>query len=168
MVLFGGLSDFMRKEPSSMSEPSFRSSFEGPKKCYCEIPVAVVKSWTSENSGRKFEACKFYNPQTNFRGCRFFRWSDRTQTDWQMEIINQLVYEKKMLKSEVKLVNQEVKWLREERAKLVSELQHVKRDDDEPLHQLRSRKTRCLDCSGIAVVLFVVLVGVIVMVGMLG
>ncbi|KAK9691855.1 hypothetical protein RND81_09G224400 [Saponaria officinalis] len=154
-----------------MSESSSRSSFEGPKKCYCGIPLAVVKSWTSENPGRKFEACKFYNPQTNFRGCRFFRWSDRTQTDWQREIINQLVYEKKILKSEVELVNQEVKWLREERAKLVSELQHVKQDDEEPVLQLRPRKSQCLprlDCIGIAFVLFVVLVGVLVMVGMLG
>ncbi|KAK9734339.1 hypothetical protein RND81_04G132700 [Saponaria officinalis] len=60
-------------------------------RCYCTVPAALQTSWTSQNPGRRFFTCKFYNPEMQFRGCNFFKW----------KVINFLVMEKMSLKQEI-------------------------------------------------------------------
>ncbi|KAK9676457.1 hypothetical protein RND81_11G078700 [Saponaria officinalis] len=82
------------------------------RKCFCGVRTSMLKSWTHENLGRRFEACSFYDPITKSRGCKYFRWIDRTQTDWQRDTINQLMMDKKILKSDVVLLKEEVIWFK--------------------------------------------------------
>ncbi|KAK9677290.1 hypothetical protein RND81_11G133900 [Saponaria officinalis] len=71
-----------------MSKGSSSSSSRNPINCNCKVPVAMLKSLTSDNPGRRFLTCKF-------RFCKFFKWVDEEQSDWQRDVINQLVLEKK-------------------------------------------------------------------------
>lgn len=64
---------------------------EGGQKCRCGISVGVRTSWTHENPGRKFKACKFYNFETGHRGCNYFEWVDEDILDWQRDVTNNLV-----------------------------------------------------------------------------
>ncbi|KAK9699289.1 hypothetical protein RND81_08G165200 [Saponaria officinalis] len=104
-----------------MSERSCNCSGEEMKKCYCGHPISVKKSSTMENPGRRFETCRLYNPRTKIRGCNYFRWYDTTQTDWQRMIINKLQLENKMLTTEMELVKEELKALKEDKTKFGSE-----------------------------------------------
>ncbi|XP_074271443.1 uncharacterized protein LOC141595377 [Silene latifolia] len=101
-------------------------SCEETQKCFCGIPVAIMKSWTPTNPGRRFEACKFYNPNSGFRGCKFFRWYDKPQTEWQRDAINELKLENKHLKCDVQMLTEEVEWLKQERKKHMYELEKIK------------------------------------------
>ncbi|KAK9713745.1 hypothetical protein RND81_06G048700 [Saponaria officinalis] len=76
-----------------MSGTSSSNTLCNPSKCKCSVPLALLTSWTSRNPGRRFMACKF-------RFCKYFRWVDEEQSEWQRDVINQLLMEKKLLESE--------------------------------------------------------------------
>ncbi|XP_021750188.1 uncharacterized protein LOC110715874 [Chenopodium quinoa] len=84
-------------------------------KCQCGVPMGKLTSWTRENPGRKFRACKFYDPIAETRGCKAFQWVDQLDgTEWQTQVINNLLLDKKLLKAEAltadrKKMNREVK-----------------------------------------------------------
>lgn len=78
-------------------------------KCKCGIPVATLTSWTHQNPDRRFEACKFYEPGIERRGCKYFRWLDEKILDWQRDVTNQLLMEKKMKEAEIRLLKHDVK-----------------------------------------------------------
>ncbi|KAK9755367.1 hypothetical protein RND81_01G020100 [Saponaria officinalis] len=77
-------------------------------KCNCGIPVAFRTSWTFQNPGRRFVACKFYNPDTEICGCRFFKWLDEDMEELQRQLINQLSNENTCLRREFKQQKQEL------------------------------------------------------------
>ncbi|XP_074303774.1 uncharacterized protein LOC141638266 [Silene latifolia] len=103
---------------------STRNSSKVVPNCWCGIPAAVKTSWTFQNPGRKFIACKFYNPETDMRGCRFFNWIDEDMTYWQRSVINDLLKEQKSLKNELKKQNKEV----DDAKKLTFELEMLKKE----------------------------------------
>ncbi|KAK9698639.1 hypothetical protein RND81_08G119900 [Saponaria officinalis] len=76
-----------------MSTATSSNSSRNPSKCKCSMPPALLTSWTSHNPGRRFLACKF-------RFCKYFRWVDEEQSEWQRDVINQLLLEKKLLQSD--------------------------------------------------------------------
>ncbi|KAK9691283.1 hypothetical protein RND81_09G187100 [Saponaria officinalis] len=76
-----------------MSATTSSNTYRNPSKCKCSVPPALLTSWTSHNPGRRFLACKF-----SF--CKYFRWVDEEQSEWQRDVINQLLSEKKLLQSE--------------------------------------------------------------------
>ncbi|KAK9666249.1 hypothetical protein RND81_14G171300 [Saponaria officinalis] len=87
-----------------MSRSTSSCSSRNPNDCKYGVPVAIVKSWTSDNLGRRFLTSKFYNPSTQFHGCQYFKWSDEDQCQWQKDVINQLVLDKKLLKCEFEML----------------------------------------------------------------
>ena len=65
------------------------------EKCGCGVPFAKRVSWTKENPGRRFKTCVFYDPDTNWKRCKKFKWIDEPEmADWQREVTNTLVEEK--------------------------------------------------------------------------
>ncbi|KAK9714246.1 hypothetical protein RND81_06G081200 [Saponaria officinalis] len=86
-----------------MSRESYSTSSFRPSKCRCGVSLALLKSWTSENPGRRFLACKLYNPETNYRGCNFFKWYDKGQFEWQEDVIDKLMLEKKLLEARMEV-----------------------------------------------------------------
>ncbi|KAK9713698.1 hypothetical protein RND81_06G045400 [Saponaria officinalis] len=76
-----------------MSTATSSNSSRNPSKCKCSVLPALLTSWTSHNPGRRFLACKF-------RFCKYFRWVDEEQSEWQWDVINQLLLEKKLLQSD--------------------------------------------------------------------
>ncbi|XP_021744525.1 uncharacterized protein At4g04775-like [Chenopodium quinoa] len=74
------------------------------KRCDCGFPLAMRTSWTHENPGRKFMACKFYNPETRHRGCEKFEWVDEGILDWQRDVTNVLVAEKHRLATDLNII----------------------------------------------------------------
>jgi hypothetical protein len=42
--------------------------------CFCGVLCAKRVSWTRENPGRRFIACKNYDPNSKWRGCKKFKW----------------------------------------------------------------------------------------------
>ncbi|KAK9664300.1 hypothetical protein RND81_14G031800 [Saponaria officinalis] len=77
-------------------------------KCNCGFPVAFQTSWTFQNPGRRFVACKFYHADTGMRGCTYFKWLDEDMTEWQRQLINQLSSENTCLRRELKQQKQEL------------------------------------------------------------
>lgn len=69
--------------------------------CYCGYDVFVQRGWTQQNPGRRFVACPDYDAHANIRSCNFFRWVDKDMTEWQKEVILQLMEEKSTLQREV-------------------------------------------------------------------
>ncbi|KAK9664045.1 hypothetical protein RND81_14G015900 [Saponaria officinalis] len=59
-----------------MSNLSYESTSRPVVKCRCGIPAALKTSMTEANTGIRFLACKFYNPETGMRGCNYFKWVD--------------------------------------------------------------------------------------------
>ncbi|KAK9669071.1 hypothetical protein RND81_13G107200 [Saponaria officinalis] len=57
-----------------MNHSSSSSSSKMLMNCNCGIPTAIKTLWTFQNPGRKFATCKFYNQESEMRGCRFFEW----------------------------------------------------------------------------------------------
>ncbi|KAK9742748.1 hypothetical protein RND81_03G195000 [Saponaria officinalis] len=90
-----------------MSRSTSSSSSRSSRKCNCGVPLALVKSWTTDNPGRRFLTCKFYNPSTQYRGCQYFKWYDQDQCQWQKDVINQLLLDKKLLKCESEMLKVE-------------------------------------------------------------
>ncbi|XP_057249390.1 uncharacterized protein LOC130590834 [Beta vulgaris subsp. vulgaris] len=93
-----------------------------PKICKCKIGVATLTSWTSDNPGRKFITCKFYDRIRKIRhGCDVWEWVDEHQEEWQRVLINQLLLEKKLLGSDIEVLKAEVHKLEQQRMKLAKE-----------------------------------------------
>ena len=72
--------------------------------CGCGFPCAKRHSWTHENPGRRFEACKKYDHDTGERGCNTFKWLDEDQTEWQREVINTLLSERHRRATELTII----------------------------------------------------------------
>ena len=110
-----------------MSSTSYQSAHSSPSHCYCGIPVAKRQSWTSSNPGRRFVLCKFANPHTEFKGCKFWHWVDEEQQDWQRALINQLILEKKLLKKDKELLKNEVVNLEDQKSNLMVDLEKMRK-----------------------------------------
>ncbi|KAK9757628.1 hypothetical protein RND81_01G175100 [Saponaria officinalis] len=54
-------------------------------------------SWTVHNPGRRFLTCKLYNPDLGMPGCNFFKWVDEDMSNWQKNVILELLNENKRL-----------------------------------------------------------------------
>ncbi|XP_021856971.2 uncharacterized protein [Spinacia oleracea] len=97
------------------------------QKCYCGLPVARLTSWTRDNPGRKFIACQRYDPVTETRGCKKFEWLDEEDcVDWQRNVTNALLLDKKLLKVEVNALKSEVDDLSGQRRCLLNESDNLK------------------------------------------
>ncbi|XP_074306455.1 uncharacterized protein At1g43920, Chloroplastic-like [Silene latifolia] len=146
-------------------ESSYESSHhsvvdEQPKKCFCGVPVAILTSSTHDNPGRRFERCKFSNPSAGMGGCRWFRWHDRVQTEWQKDIINKMKMEKRVNEYEVGCLSREIQWLKDDRKKLQFEIENLKNK------AFMSKCERATYCKGfpLAIVAAIVIVFVTVIV----
>ncbi|KAK9756177.1 hypothetical protein RND81_01G079000 [Saponaria officinalis] len=87
---------------------SYSNSSRNPTMCKCNVHLALLTSWTSDNPGRRFLTCKF-------RFCKYFIWVDEDQSEWQRDVINQLLLEKKLLKAD-----NDILWV--ERSQLVEKM----------------------------------------------
>ncbi|KAK9677151.1 hypothetical protein RND81_11G123900 [Saponaria officinalis] len=96
-------------------------------KCFCGIPITVKKSSTPDNPGRRFEAYKLFNPVSKVGGCNYFRWFDKTQTDWQRVIDNNLNLRENIMSKELELKQQELASVKEERNRLFIEVERLKK-----------------------------------------
>ncbi|KAK9675618.1 hypothetical protein RND81_11G018900 [Saponaria officinalis] len=85
------------------------SQGSSPMTCHCGKSLALVKSWTSMNPGRRFLACNDYDYETGRRGCDFFQWYDSGQTIWQRDVINKLLVDNKKLAWKLSVKEEEVK-----------------------------------------------------------
>ncbi|KAK9698004.1 hypothetical protein RND81_08G076300 [Saponaria officinalis] len=115
-----------------MASSSLRSSNRSDgslSKCYCGASTAILKSWTRGNPGRRFEACKYYDPITKSRGCKYFKWCDHIQTDWQKNLINELLMEKKILKNELGKYGRDLEYFVNDRGELLVEIEDLKASD---------------------------------------
>ncbi|KAK9756490.1 hypothetical protein RND81_01G101500 [Saponaria officinalis] len=92
-----------------MSKGSSSSCSRNPIKCNCKVPVAMLKSWTSDNPGRRFLTCKF-------RFCN----------DWQRDVINQLVLEKKLLQCDNEILKAENLHIEAQMKKIKDEMELLK------------------------------------------
>ena len=72
--------------------------------CFCGVPCAKRVSWTRENPGRRFIACKNYDPNSKWRRCKKFKWIDENVVDWQKEVALKLIDEKDKLIMEAKIM----------------------------------------------------------------
>ncbi|KAK9697722.1 hypothetical protein RND81_08G056300 [Saponaria officinalis] len=100
-----------------MSRSSSQSSDEEPRKCFCGVPVIFLKSWTENNPGRGFETCRCSSSGNKVDGCNYFRWVDKPQTNWQKEVINNLITEMNQLLCDRTMLKDKVKFLMDERNK---------------------------------------------------
>ncbi|KAK9733418.1 hypothetical protein RND81_04G067100 [Saponaria officinalis] len=98
-----------------MTRSCCHSSDEGQRKCFCGIPVTYLTSWTQNNPGRGFESCRCSRHGNGADGCNYFRWVDKAQTDWQKEVINNLITERNQLLCERAALKDKVKHLMDER-----------------------------------------------------
>ena len=99
-----------------------------PEKCGCGVPFARRVSWTKENPGRRFKSCVFYDPDTNWRGCKKFKWVDQPEMAvWQREVTNKLVEEKRQLATEIKILTSRVCCLEHEKEQAISEIKRIKK-----------------------------------------
>ncbi|XP_057532873.1 uncharacterized protein LOC130810758 [Amaranthus tricolor] len=109
-----------------MSSSSGSSSAIGnsqPTRCYCGMQIAMMRSWTPKNPGRRFMVCKLYDIESGRRGCSFFRWIDADQVEWQRVIINELVEAKKELRNEVNVLRGPLSRSEYEKSCLVAEFE---------------------------------------------
>ncbi|KAL2897967.1 hypothetical protein RDABS01_039749, partial [Bienertia sinuspersici] len=83
-------------------------------------------SWTSDNPGRKFVACKFYNHETGQKGCNTFEWIDEDILDWQRDVANMLVAEKHKLVIDNNILKSRLVCETYEKDRLAVELEKMK------------------------------------------
>ncbi|KAK9697757.1 hypothetical protein RND81_08G059600 [Saponaria officinalis] len=102
---------------STFLRSSGRSDNSLPK-CYCGASTAILKSWIRDNPGRRFKACKYYDPITKSRGCKYFKWCDRIQTDWQKDFINEVLMGKKILENKLGKYGRDLEYLVDDRGEL--------------------------------------------------
>ncbi|KAK9705532.1 hypothetical protein RND81_07G064200 [Saponaria officinalis] len=146
-----------------MSRESGSSSGRTYSKCNCKVPLALRKSWTSENPGRRFFTCKFYNPGTNFRGCEFFKWYDQNQCGWQRDVINELVLEKKLLSKELEIVKVENSHLEEQNNRLKEEIELLRMRTTFDDNESDERVTDSYPKKALSTALYVVVVVLCIM-----
>ncbi|KAK9733874.1 hypothetical protein RND81_04G098400 [Saponaria officinalis] len=91
--------------------------------------LCFLKSCTRDNPGRRFEDCKYYDPITKSRGCKYFKWCDRIQTDWQKDLINELLMEKKELENKLGKYGRDLEYLVENMGELLAEIEYLKASD---------------------------------------
>ncbi|KNA26131.1 hypothetical protein SOVF_000350 [Spinacia oleracea] len=103
------------------------NSYKGVR-CGCGFPVVKRTTWTHENPGRKFVACKFYNPETGQRGCDKFDWVDEGIVDWQRDVTNVLVAEKHRLSTDLAIMRNRVACIEQEKARLAEEVERLKKN----------------------------------------
>src|SRR5687768_3141528 len=97
-------------------------------KCACGAPFARRVSWTKENPGRRFKCCALYDPESNWRGCKKFKWIDVPEmADWQKVVTNTLVEEKRQLATEIKILSSRVCCLEFEKEQGFAELKRIKK-----------------------------------------
>ncbi|KAL2905209.1 hypothetical protein RDABS01_003919 [Bienertia sinuspersici] len=90
-------------------------------RCGCGLPVATTTSWTHENLGRKFVACKFYNHETGHRGCNYFEWVDEDMVGWQRDVTNVLEAEKHRLATNISLMKNRLVCVEHEKNRLAEQ-----------------------------------------------
>ncbi|KAK9748746.1 hypothetical protein RND81_02G077700 [Saponaria officinalis] len=105
-----------------MSRSCCQSSDEGPRKCFCDVLVTYLTSWTLNNPGRGFETCRWSRNGNVADGCNYFRWVDKPQTDWQKELINDLITERDRLLRERAVLKDKVMYLTIERNKVLVDM----------------------------------------------
>ena len=72
--------------------------------------------------------CKFFDPDMNWRGCNKFKWIDEPEmVDWQRQVTNTLVEEKRHLSTEIKILTSRVFCLEHEKEQAISELKRIKK-----------------------------------------
>ena len=109
----------------SSSSSSHNSKSEN---CRCGVPFARRVSWTKENPGRRFKSCVFYDPDTNWRGCKKFEWVDQPEMAvWQREVTNKLLEEKRQLAMEIKILTSRVCCLEHEKDLVISDISRMKK-----------------------------------------
>ncbi|XP_048496303.1 uncharacterized protein At4g04775-like [Beta vulgaris subsp. vulgaris] len=96
-------------------------------KCGCGFAVATRTSWTHDNPGRKFRACKFYNHETGQRRCKTFEWVDEGQTDWQREVMYVLVAEKHRLATDNIIIKARLVCVEHEKNRLNHDLEKLRK-----------------------------------------
>ncbi|XP_021846260.1 uncharacterized protein [Spinacia oleracea] len=109
-------------------------------KCGCGFPVAKRTAWTHENPGRKFIACKFYNPETGQRGCNKFDWLDEDIVEWQRDVTNVLVAEKHRLSTDLAILRNRFACIEQEKIRLVEEVDRLKKNKGMMMGVLGSKK----------------------------
>ncbi|KAK9726394.1 hypothetical protein RND81_05G212100 [Saponaria officinalis] len=112
-----------------MSRSCCQSSDEGRRNCFCGVPVTYLTSWTRNNPGRGFETCRWSRNGNVADGCNFFRWVDKPQTDWQKEVINDLITERDQLLRERAVLKDKVKYLTIERNKVLVDVDKYRGSD---------------------------------------
>uniref|UniRef100_A0A803L333 GRF-type domain-containing protein n=1 Tax=Chenopodium quinoa TaxID=63459 RepID=A0A803L333_CHEQI len=76
--------------------------------CKCGYSASNITSWTKKNPGRIFQACQFYEQDTDSRGCDFFKWVDIEMTKWQNDVTNSLMDDVNMQKIELRILKKEL------------------------------------------------------------
>ncbi|XP_057545803.1 uncharacterized protein LOC130824824 [Amaranthus tricolor] len=108
---------------SSSSGSSRAIENSQPTRCYCGMKIAMMRSWTPKNLGRRFMACKLYDIESGRRGCSFFRWIDADQVEWQRVTIIVLVEANKELRNEVNVLRSRLSRSEYEKSCLVAEFE---------------------------------------------
>ncbi|XP_074271438.1 uncharacterized protein LOC141595372 [Silene latifolia] len=106
-----------------MSSGSFESTSRPLVKCRCGIPAALKTSMTVANTGRRFLACKFYNPETSMRGCNFFKWVDEPMNEMTL-LKSEIALQKRLEEMNMQIMKNENKC-----NELVLEIAHLKENE---------------------------------------
>ena len=61
--------------------------------CFCGVSCAKRVSWIRKNPGRRFIACKNYDPNSKQRGCKKFIWINENVVDWQREVTFEITFD---------------------------------------------------------------------------
>ena len=106
----------------------FSKANSKPEKCGGGVPFAKRVSWTKKNLRRRFKTCVFYDLDTNWRGCKKLKWIDEPEmANWQREVMNTLVEEKRQLATEIKILTLRVCCLEHEKEQAISKLKRIKK-----------------------------------------
>lgn len=132
------------------------SSSPHQQKCKCGYALAIRTSWTTQNPGRRFLACKFYDPETEIRGCDSFYWVDEDPIEWQTSVTNQLVLDKKLMKIDMNALKVEVADLNGQRRCLLNENENLKLQCKTLKAELKKAKKEHNECLGGGTLKFVI------------
>ncbi|XP_021739695.1 uncharacterized protein LOC110706087 [Chenopodium quinoa] len=122
--------------------------------CKCGYPTSNLTSWTKQHPRRRFQACQFYEQDTDSRGCDFFKWVDIEMTEWQKDVTNSLMADVNMQKIELRMLKMELADVKGEKGCLELENQALK-------HQLTVMKKHGLMLPAFYCILVFVVVVVI-------